>query len=108
MFRGNATITSVVKIPATYENMGTTTYTAKITLDGTEYTSTKDVVDIFALGHAYGEWTLVREATLEEFGEERRVCAHDAMHFETRQLPKRVQQLVEPDENGGEIDEVIV
>ena len=33
--------------------MGTTTYTAKITLGGIEYTDTKDVTDIPAKGHSY-------------------------------------------------------
>lgn len=52
--------------------------------------------------HGFGEWTVVRQSTLDAFGEEKRVCSHDGTHIETRQLPKRVPQLVKPDENGGE------
>ncbi len=40
------TITSEVKTSATCTEMGTTTYTATVTFNGQEYTSTKDVVDI--------------------------------------------------------------
>lgn len=65
-----------------------------------------EVTAIPAIGHSYGEWTLYRAATVEEFGEERRVCANDGTHYESRQLPKRVPQLVEM--GGGEEAEVIV
>ncbi len=64
--------------------------------------------EISSLGHDYGEWMVVRESTIDEFGEERRVCAHDGTHFESRELPKRVPQLVKPDESDGQIDEIIV
>lgn len=203
----NATITSAVKTAATCEAMGTTTYTAKVTLDGREYTSTKDVTDIAKLAHSFGEWhetilptcseagrkgykdcllchkhfdadgeeiaeltiaidenahsygewhemiaptcseagtkgykdcllchkyfdadgeeiteltvaidenahsfgewTVTKESTLDEFGEKKRICAHNEAHEETVQIPKRVAQLVKPDGNGG-ADEVII
>ncbi len=47
--------------------------------------------------HAWGEWTVTKEATETEEGEERRVCANDGTHVETRPLPK----LVAPDNNDG-------
>lgn len=62
---------------------------------------------IAALGHDYGAWTVSKAATVNEFGEQERVCAHDGTHTETRQTPKRVPQLAKPGEN-GETDEVIV
>ena len=49
---GNAAITSKVKKASTCTAKGTTTYTAKVTLNGTEYTDTKDVVDINMLNHS--------------------------------------------------------
>ncbi len=49
----SATITSAVKTPATCTTMGTTTYTAKVTFNNTQYTSTKNVQDIAALGHDF-------------------------------------------------------
>ena len=54
-----AVITHEVKTPATCTEKGTTTYTATVTVDFGEgtYTSTKDVQDIPALGHSYGQPT---------------------------------------------------
>lgn len=56
--------------------------------------------DIAAMGHSFGEWTVSKAATVDEFGEEKRVCAHDGAHIETRQTAKRIPQLVEHDEGG--------
>lgn len=47
--------------------------------------------------HAWGDWTVSKEATVEENGEEQRVCSHNSAHVETRQTDK----LVAPDNNGG-------
>ena len=52
-----ATVTSAVKTAATCTAKGTTTYTAKVTFNGTEYSATKDVVDINATGHNYNSAT---------------------------------------------------
>lgn len=49
----DATITSTVKIAATCTTMGTTTYTAKVTFGGNDYTSTKDVQDIDLTDHDF-------------------------------------------------------
>lgn len=46
-----ATITSTVTTDPTCTGNGTTTYTATYTLDGKDYTATKDVADILATGH---------------------------------------------------------
>lgn len=47
----NAAITSAVNTPATCAAKGTTTYTAKVTLNGQEYLDTKDVEDIATIVH---------------------------------------------------------
>lgn len=49
--RETASITSVTKAEATCTVGGTTAYTAKVTYKGTEFSSTKDVQDIAAMGH---------------------------------------------------------
>lgn len=37
-----------------------------------------------SLGHEWGEWTTVREATTTSKGREQRVCLHDESHVQTR------------------------
>lgn len=41
-----------------------------------------------ALGHDFGEWTVTKEPTVDEYGEEQRVCSHDGTHVEKRQIEK--------------------
>ena len=41
------------------------------------------------LGHTWGDWTVTKEATCTEKGEETRVCAHDGNHIETRDIPAK-------------------
>ena len=41
------------------------------------------------LGHDYGPWKTVKEATEFEEGEEERVCKHDSEHVERRAIPVR-------------------
>lgn len=41
-----------------------------------------------ATGHSWGEWTVVKEATADEDGLMRRVCANDASHIEEEVIPK--------------------
>ncbi len=74
--------------------------------DGEEITELTIAIDENA--HLYGEWIITKESTLDEFGEKKRICAHNEAHVETVQIPKRVAQLVKPDENGGASDEVII
>lgn len=68
----------VVTTPATCEADGVKTYTCTCGETKTE------AVD--KLGHEYGEWTTVKDATCEEAGQEERVCSHDASHKETREV----------------------
>ena len=41
-----------------------------------------------ALGHQWGEWTVVKEATEEEAGLERRVCTRNDSHVDEKGIPK--------------------
>ena len=50
-----AEITSQVKTPATCTEKGVTTYTAKVTFNGQEYTNSKDVADVEMIAHSYSE-----------------------------------------------------
>lgn|GEM_PF-5365033 len=43
---------------------------------------------IEATGHNFGAWTVTKEATCSEYGEETRYCAHDNNHKETRYIEK--------------------
>ena len=47
----------------------------------------KDSWVIKASGHDWGEWTVTKEATETEEGEEQRVCKNDPDHKETRVIP---------------------
>ncbi|MCD7845277.1 MAG: hypothetical protein LUG57_05375, partial [Oscillospiraceae bacterium] len=49
-------------------------YTATVTVDGVEYSETKDVEDIPANGHSFGAWETVTSPTCEDDGSEQRVC----------------------------------
>lgn len=81
---GEAVITSEVKTHATCESKGVTAYTAKITLGGTEYTAVKDVEDIDALGHTYGEWVNEVPATCTETGTKgHKTCSVCNKHFDS-------------------------
>ena len=44
--------------------------------------------EIAAIGHDWSEWTVVKAATVEEEGLERRVCTNDNEHVEERVIPK--------------------
>ena len=74
-----AEVTSAVPTPAACETTGVRTYTAKVTFEGKEYTSTKTET-IAATGHAYGEpvwsWTDGFKATATF------TCANNAAHVE--------------------------
>lgn len=45
-----------------------------------------------ALGHKFGEWTLIQEATCSEPGIEQRVCENDSTHVETRTVEQEGHQ----------------
>ncbi len=74
-----AEVTSAVTTPAACETTGVRTYTAKVTFDGKEYTSSKTEA-IAATGHAYGapvwKWTDDFKATATF------TCTNDATHVE--------------------------
>ena len=79
-----ATITDRVKIPATCEEDGTTTYTA--TFSNPAFTTqTKDIVDIDAIGHDWNEATYSWGCFAEGFDEilcsGQRVCKNDSEHI---------------------------
>ncbi len=63
----------------------------------TEITAADTVVA--ATGHDWGEWTVVKEATEEEEGLERRTCSNDESHTEEKTIPKlnHVHELVKTD-----------
>ena len=74
-----AEVTSAVTTPAACETTGVRTYTAKVTFEGKEYTSSKTET-IAATGHAYGapvwKWTDGFKATATF------TCTNDATHVE--------------------------
>ena len=74
-----AEVSSAVTTPAACETTGVRTYTAKVTFEGKEYTSSKTET-IAATGHAYGapvwKWTDDFKATATF------TCTNDAAHVE--------------------------
>ena len=66
---------------ATCTEMGIGTYTCSIC--GESYTE-----EIPALGHDYGDWTIIKEATYTEEGIEEQICSRDSSHTQTRSIPK--------------------
>ncbi|MCR4710054.1 MAG: hypothetical protein K5653_07355 [Clostridiales bacterium] len=47
---------------------------------------------IAALGHDWGEWVVINEATTTEEGLERRTCLRDRLHYEDRVIPKKIPE----------------
>ena len=45
--------------------------------------------EIPALGHDYGDWITVIEATYTEEGMEEQICSRDSSHIQTRSIPKQ-------------------
>ena len=78
-------VTSAVKTPATCTETGVTTYTATVEFNGQTHTDTKDVADIPATGHSYGEpewnWTEDGKSCTVTF-----TCEKDATHKETPEV----------------------
>ena len=75
-----ATVTNAVTTEATCESTGVRTYTAKVTFEDKEYTSSKTET-IAATGHAYGEpvWKWNDDFTASATF----TCGNDASHVET-------------------------
>ena len=82
-----AQITSETKAP-TCEDDGVIVYKATVVIGMKTYTNEQSVFNTAALGHDFGEWTLVTPATYFEEGLEQCVCSRDESHVETRAIPK--------------------
>ena len=89
-------ITHVEETPATCTEEGTRQHWVYTDANGeisytdrylTEVMTDKDMI-IPAMGHEWGEWETVREATADSEGLEKRVCKHDPNHVEERNTPK--------------------
>ena len=74
--------TGVVTAP-TCMAQGYTTYTC-----GCGHEIKDNYVDVDENAHAYGNWEVVTPATCDQYGEEKRVCAHNTDHFETQPIAK--------------------
>ncbi|MBQ9000419.1 MAG: Ig-like domain-containing protein [Eggerthellaceae bacterium] len=73
-----------VLVPPTCTAGGCTRYTATVTVDGREYSDTKEIKLTPALGHDWGAWAVTTPATCSKAGVETRTCKHDATHKQTR------------------------
>ncbi len=82
----NATL-ATTRIAAGCETQGRNTYTATAIFEGKTYTDTRTEL-IPALGHEWGPWTVTKEATEDEEGEETRSCLRDPSHVETRAIAR--------------------
>ena len=61
---------------------------------GCGYEFSRETKTVDAIGHTWGEWEVIQQATTEETGLMRRVCQNDPSHVEERVIPK-----LELDEN---------
>ena len=75
------------EVPATCEKEGSYDEVISCTVCG-EVISRKTKT-VPALGHDWGTWTVIKEATVDEEGEETRTCKRDGAHTETRAIPKK-------------------
>ncbi len=88
-------VTASVSSTATCTQDGQDVYTA--TFENSAFDTQIKTEEREALGHDFGEWTVTKQATVDEFGEEQRVCQRDGAHIETRQIPK-----LEPEPEPGD------
>jgi hypothetical protein len=56
--------------------------------DGTNYESVTGTIEVTSDAHDWGEWTVTKEASETEKGEEQRVCKRDSSHVETFEIPE--------------------
>ena len=85
-------LTETKEVPATCEKDGTKAYWTcseckKMFSDKDGENEITEPEVIKATGHDWGEWTVTKEATETEEGEEQRVCKNDPEHKETRAIP---------------------
>ncbi len=74
------------EVPATCGAEGS--YTEVITCTVCGKVISRENKTVGKLAHVWGEWTIVKEATVDEAGLERRVCANDSSHVEERPIDK--------------------
>ena len=91
--KAKVTIEKVDEVPATCENKGTKEHwkakeTGYLYADAEGKNKIEAPEAIPELGHDWGEWKTVKEATVDQEGLEERVCKRDASHKETRAIPK--------------------
>jgi hypothetical protein len=53
-----------------------------------DYEFSRNHIDVPALGHSWGEWVVVKQATTDEEGLMRRTCQNDPTHVEEQVIPK--------------------
>ena len=86
----NLTVTKKATCEEDGEAYGTCVYEKNRGVTGDTYCHNNVVkVVLPALGHDWGDWTVTREATCTEEGEETRVCSHDSAHVEHRAIAKK-------------------
>ena len=71
-------------VPASCEDEGVALYRALFENPAFDSEKTRSIP---ALGHKWGEWTVIRAATETEDGEQTRVCENDPTHSETAVIP---------------------
>ena len=104
--RGHGPLEPVDEVPATCTDDGTKAHYRCIECgrlfwdeDGLESVMGPDDLVIPATGHDWGEWETVTKPTADSPGEQRRVCANDETHVETR-----TTFLITYNLNGGTLD----
>ena len=87
--KGHSPATAVMEnlIEATCEADGSYDEVVYCSVCNEELSRTQKTID--KLGHDYGDWTVTKEATCTEKGEEARTCSHDGNHIETREIPAK-------------------
>lgn len=109
--KGNLTVT-VLQIPHTHsfgeaqtENLNAATCTERGSYESVVYCDvckdelSRETVYIDPSGHAWGEWVVVREATVDTRGLRQSVCVNDPNHMEQEEIP--TLNPPEPDDSGS-------
>ena len=52
----------------------------------------RKTVTVCALGHEWGDWEIIEQATEEQAGLKRRTCLHDETHIEEKEIPPLTHQ----------------
>ncbi|MBR2417758.1 MAG: hypothetical protein IKB12_03910, partial [Clostridia bacterium] len=91
---GSAALTHDFKGKETIISNATCTSDGQKTVQCTRCDAVNEVI-IPRLGHSYGAWEVVKEATNNEDGQWKRVCANNAEHVEYITIPKGGHNLVE-------------